>query len=118
MHAFVKTIAAANGVILANPVYHRSYSEILKNAFDNLDCNAFLDKAVGLFSHGSTAKNALLSCEYLIPVVHTLYGQALRYQVALAKGNFASENAGHTWRLNSEDVRARCAHLVDEMYKF
>ncbi|WP_375659074.1 NADPH-dependent FMN reductase [Bartonella sp. MR30HLJHH] len=42
MHAFVKTIAAANGVVLANPVYHRSYSEILKNAFDNLDCDAYL----------------------------------------------------------------------------
>ncbi|WP_375700863.1 NADPH-dependent FMN reductase [Bartonella sp. AA23NXGY] len=118
MYTFVKTIADADDVILASPVYHRSYSETLKNAFDNLDCDAFLDKAVGLLSHGSTAKNALLSCKYLVPVVHTLYRQALQYQVASAKDDFVSENAGRTWRLNSEDVRARCAHLVDEMYKF
>ncbi|WP_375606460.1 MULTISPECIES: NADPH-dependent FMN reductase [unclassified Bartonella] len=41
VHAFVKTIAVANGVIFANPVYYRSYSETLKNALDNLDYGAF-----------------------------------------------------------------------------
>ncbi|WP_375610057.1 MULTISPECIES: NADPH-dependent FMN reductase [unclassified Bartonella] len=41
MYTFVKTIADADDVILASPVYHRSYSETLKNAFDNLDCDAF-----------------------------------------------------------------------------
>ncbi|WP_375616371.1 hypothetical protein [Bartonella sp. AP58NXGY] len=45
-----------------------------------------------------------------------LYRQALQYQVASAKDDFVSENAGRTWRLNSEDVRARCAHLADKMY--
>ncbi|WP_375673381.1 NADPH-dependent FMN reductase [Bartonella sp. TS82HLJMH] len=57
----------------------------MKNALDNLDYDAFWDKAVGLLSHGSTAKNALLSCEYLVPVVHTLYGHVLQYQVVSAK---------------------------------
>ncbi|WP_375659075.1 hypothetical protein [Bartonella sp. MR30HLJHH] len=41
---------------------------------------------------------------YLVPVVHTLYGQALQYQVASAKGDFASENAVSTWRLSSVNV--------------
>ncbi|WP_375612108.1 MULTISPECIES: NADPH-dependent FMN reductase [unclassified Bartonella] len=40
-HAFVKTIADANDVILASPVYHGSYSGGLKNALDNLEYNAF-----------------------------------------------------------------------------
>ncbi|WP_375667310.1 NADPH-dependent FMN reductase [Bartonella sp. CL435QHHD] len=40
-HAFVKTIADANDVILASPVYHGSYSGELKNALDNLEYNAF-----------------------------------------------------------------------------
>ncbi len=45
-----------------------------------------------------------------------LYGQALQYQVASAKDDLASENENRTWRLNSVNVWARCAHLVDEMY--
>lgn len=88
----------------------------IKNALDNLDYHSFGDKAVGLFSHGSTAKNALLSCEYLGTVVHTLYGQALQCQVASAKDDFASENENHTWRLSSEDAQARCTYLADETY--
>ncbi len=52
----------------------------------------------------------------MVLIVHMLYRQALQYQVASAKDDFVSENAGRTWRLNSEDVRARCAHLADKMY--
>ncbi len=47
-----------------------------------------------------------------------LYGQALQYQVASAKDDFAFENENRTWRLNSVNVWARCAHLADKMYKF
>nr|WP_256364623.1 NAD(P)H-dependent oxidoreductase [Bartonella sp. DB5-6] len=50
VHAFVKTHAAADGAILSNPVYHEFYSGILKNALDNLDYDAFGDKAVGSLS--------------------------------------------------------------------
>ncbi|WP_245410074.1 NADPH-dependent FMN reductase [Bartonella tribocorum] len=53
---FVKTIAAADGIILASPLYQGSYSGGLKNALDNLAYNAFLNKPVGLISHGSIAK--------------------------------------------------------------
>ncbi|WP_375633527.1 MULTISPECIES: NADPH-dependent FMN reductase [unclassified Bartonella] len=41
MYTFVKTIADADDVILASPVYHGSYSGGLKNALDNLDYDAF-----------------------------------------------------------------------------
>ncbi|WP_375671939.1 MULTISPECIES: hypothetical protein [unclassified Bartonella] len=52
----------------------------------------------------------------MVLIVHMLYGQALQYQVASAKDDFAFENENRTWRLNSVNVWARCAHLVDEMY--
>ncbi|WP_375694260.1 NADPH-dependent FMN reductase [Bartonella sp. AD24XZML] len=41
VYTFVKTIADADDVILASPVYHGSYSGGLKNALDNLDYDAF-----------------------------------------------------------------------------
>ncbi|WP_375660717.1 MULTISPECIES: hypothetical protein [unclassified Bartonella] len=52
----------------------------------------------------------------MVPIVHTLYGQALQYQVASAKDDFAFENENRTRRLSSVNVRACCAHLADKMY--
>ncbi|WP_375619700.1 hypothetical protein [Bartonella sp. TS25HLJMH] len=57
----------------------------MKNALDNLDYDAFLDKVVSLIFYGSIAKKCALLCEYLVPVVHTLYGHVLQYQVVSAK---------------------------------
>ncbi|WP_375621749.1 MULTISPECIES: NADPH-dependent FMN reductase [unclassified Bartonella] len=115
---FVKTIAAADGVILASPVYQGSYSGVLKNALDNLSYNAFLNKPVGLISHGSTAKKCAQPCEHLVPVVHTLYGYTLQCQIASSNEDFSSDDEGRTWKVISEEVQTRCERLADEMYTF
>ncbi|UTO29110.1 NADPH-dependent FMN reductase [Bartonella harrusi] len=91
---FVKKIAAADGVILASPLYQGSYSGVLKNALDNLAYDTFLNKPVGLISHGSTTKKCAQPCEHLLPVVRTLYGYALQCQIASAKEDFASDDKG------------------------
>ncbi|EJF80108.1 hypothetical protein MCO_00325 [Bartonella sp. DB5-6] len=115
---FVKTIAAADGVILASPLYQGSYSGVLKNALDNLAYDAFLNKPVGLISHGSTAKKCAQPCEHLLPVVRTLYGYPLQCQVASSKEDFTSDDEGRTWKVISEEVRARCERLANEMCAF
>ncbi|WP_375622831.1 MULTISPECIES: NADPH-dependent FMN reductase [unclassified Bartonella] len=102
---FIKTIAAADGVILASPVYEGSYSGVLKNALDNLAYNAFLNKPVGLISHGSTAKKCAQPCEYLLPVVRTLYGYALQCQIASSNEDFSSNDEARTWKVISEEVQ-------------
>ncbi|WP_156850566.1 NADPH-dependent FMN reductase [Bartonella refiksaydamii] len=115
---FVKTIAAADGVILASPLYQGSYSGVLKNALDSLAYDAFLKKPVGLISHGSTAKKCAQPCEHLLPVVRTLYGYPLQCQVASSKEDFTSDDEGRTWKVISEEVRARCERLANEMCAF
>ncbi|PIT71144.1 NADPH-dependent FMN reductase [Bartonella tribocorum] len=115
---FVKTIAAAHGIILASPLYQGSYSGVLKNALDNLSYNAFLNKPVGLISHGSAAKRCSQPCEHLLPVVRTLYGYALQCQVASAKEDFASDDEGRTWKVISKEIQTRCERLADEMCIF
>ncbi|WP_273759118.1 NAD(P)H-dependent oxidoreductase [Bartonella sp. ML70XJBT.G] len=115
---FVKTIAAADGVILASPLYQGSYSGVLKNALDHLAYDAFLNKPVGLVSHGSTIKKCAQPCEHLLPVVRTLYGYPLQCQIASSKQDFASDDEGRTWNVTSKEVRERCERLADEMCAF
>ncbi|CDO47655.1 NADPH-dependent FMN reductase [Bartonella henselae] len=93
---FIKKIAAADGVILASPLYQGSYSGVLKNALDHLTYDAFLRKPIGLISHGSTVQKCAQPCEHLLPVVRTLYGYPLQCQVTSAKQDFASDDEGRT----------------------
>ncbi|MBX4335969.1 NADPH-dependent FMN reductase [Bartonella raoultii] len=115
---FIQTIAKADGVILASPLYQGSYSGVLKNALDHLAYDAFLRKPVGLISHGNTAKKCTQPCEHLLPIVRTLYGYVLQCQVASAREDFASDDEGRTWKLINKEVRDRCERLADEMYIF
>ncbi|WP_375675337.1 hypothetical protein [Bartonella sp. CL100XZDX] len=80
--------------------------------------NAFLNKPVGLISHGSTAKKCAQPCEHLVPVVHTLYGYTLQCQIASSNEDFSSDDEGRTWKVTSEEVQTRCERLADEMYTF
>ncbi|WP_256460920.1 NADPH-dependent FMN reductase [Bartonella machadoae] len=104
--------------ILASPLYQGSYSGVLKNALDNLAYDAFLNKPVGLISHGSAAKKCAQPCEHLLSVVRTLYGYALQCQIASAKEDFASDDEGRTWKVISEEIRTCCERLANEMCAF
>lgn len=115
---FVKTVDQADGIILASPLYQGSYSGVLKNAIDNLAYDAFLDKAVGLVSNGSSAKKCTIPCEHLVPVVRTLYGYPLQCQVAACKDDFISNDDGESWELADQDVKERCRRLVNEMVAY
>src|SRR5260370_39370751 len=53
VRAFVTSGRRADGFVLATPVYHNSFSGVLKNALDNLTIEEFAGKPVGLLSHGS-----------------------------------------------------------------
>ncbi|KVO12722.1 hypothetical protein WK11_19365 [Burkholderia ubonensis] len=43
-----RRVARASGTVLATPVYHGSFSGLLKNALDHLQVGAFRHRAVGL----------------------------------------------------------------------
>ncbi|WP_142416089.1 NADPH-dependent FMN reductase [Bartonella massiliensis] len=115
---FIKTIVAADGIILASPLYQGSYSGVLKNALDHLTSNAFFHKPVGLISHGSSIKKCAQPCEHLLLVVQTLYGYALQCQIASSNKDFAFNDEENTWQVISKEVQTRCEQLSDEMCTF
>ena len=73
---FVRTIKQSDGYVLASPLYHDSYSGVLKNALDTLPNEAFLRKPVGLVSHSSYVRSCIVPCNHLRPVVRSLGGYA------------------------------------------
>lgn len=110
---FVSSVINANGIVLGSPLYHGSYSGVLKNALDNLFFDAFRNKPVALVSNSSSIRNCAHPCEHLRLVVRALYGYALQSQIGTASGDYDEQADGFT--LTNEEIKERCQRMVDEL---
>ena len=108
---FVTAVDAANAFVLGTPLYHGSYSGVLKNALDNLYYDAFRNKTVALVSHGHSMTST--PCEHLRSVVRTLYGYALQSQICTAGDDYAT--SGSQYILENEEIKERCQRMADEL---
>ncbi|MEV5989553.1 NADPH-dependent FMN reductase [Streptomyces sp. NPDC052051] len=75
-------VAAADGALLATPVYHGSYSALLKNALDHLKGDALAGRPAGLIAAGGGPRGAGTACDQLRTVVRALGGWATPTHVA------------------------------------
>lgn len=114
--AFVQAIELADVVALASPLYHGSYSGVIKNALDHLGYDAFRDKPVALLSHGANATRCAQPAEHLQSVVRTMYGINMQTQVCTSKTDYSVD--GDHVALTSGDVRNRLLRLRDELRQF
>ena len=110
---FVTEVEKADGVILGSPLYHGSYSGVLKNALDNLRWDAFRHKWVGLVSNTGGMRSDAAAPNHLRQVVNTLVGYGLQTQIATNKDDY--EESETEYILVSQAVKERCERLVDEM---
>jgi len=55
----VEKIVAADGVVLATPVYRGTYTGVLKNLLDHVPVGGFRSKPVGIIAMGATQHHAL-----------------------------------------------------------
>jgi NAD(P)H-dependent FMN reductase len=104
----------AGGIVLASPVYHNSYSGILKNALDHLSMDQFHRKPVGLAGHGGNRTTQAV--DHLRIVVRGLLGVALPSQVCTANEDFEETPGGY--RLLSSDIEARIQRVAEELILF
>ncbi|MFI5619693.1 NADPH-dependent FMN reductase [Streptomyces sp. NPDC051567] len=104
-------VAAASGAVLATPVYHGSYSGLLKNALDHLTGDALADRPVGLIAAGGGPRGAGTACDQLRTVVRALSGWAVPTHVASTGGDF-------TPGAPLEGLRERLDGLVAELLSF
>ena len=106
----------ADAYLLASPVYHNSYSGVLKNALDYLMLRDLRYRPVALASHGGRSTQAL---DHLRVSVRGLLGVAIPAQVCTAEADFTAEpGEGGLYAVTDGDIQARIARQAEELLLF
>ncbi|MFC4440155.1 MULTISPECIES: NADPH-dependent FMN reductase [Natrialbaceae] len=107
-----KKMREADAVILGTPVYHGSYSGVLKNALDYCGFDEFEETVVGLLvvSGGPFPTPAL---NHLRAVCRSLNAWVHPYQAAVPQARTVFDDAGFTDEDIQERVRTLGAHVVE-----
>lgn len=115
---FLDTINKASGIVLATPVYHGSYSALLKNAIDYLPYAAFSNKPIAVLANAGSPLAAINATSHLDAVIRALQGYSLRYQISTSPQDFSLDEANETYLVKNQNVLVRCQNLALEMKKF
>lgn len=110
---FAAAVEHADGFVLGSPLYHDSFSGVLKNALDILPEKAFSYKPVGLVSHSSNIRSCVTPCNQLRPVVRSLAGYATQLQIGTTDADYKEKD--NQLMLVNEDVKKRVEALVKEI---
>jgi NAD(P)H-dependent FMN reductase len=112
---FAKDIANSSVVVLGTPLYHGSYSGMLKVALDNLDGDAFEGKIVVLVSNASKDRGSLQAGNELVVVCRTMHGDVYYRQVGTSTSDYGDSIGSRT--LTSEAIKTRCKEVVEALTK-
>lgn len=112
--SFVHLAQDADAFVLACPVYHNSYSGVLKNALDTLAIAQFRNKPVGLASHG--AHRNTQAVDHLRIVVRGVLGIAIPTQVCTSEEDFV--RTASNYQLDSRPIAARIERFAHELLTF
>jgi azobenzene reductase len=104
--------SAADALVLGSPLYHNSYSALLKNALDLLSTTEAAGKPVGLVSHAGRLPSTQ-ALDHLRLVARGLHGVAIPTQVATIDADYTT--TGKRLRLSSAAARDRLGRLADEL---
>ena len=110
---FVDKIEESQIIILGSPLYHGSYSGVLKNALDNLRWDAFTSKWVGLVGNAGSIRANHAEFSHLRQVVNTLVGYTAQTQIGACNKDY--EETLEKYILINDEVKDRCSRLVKEL---
>lgn len=102
----------ADGIILATPMYHGSYSSPLKTFIDHMGFEEFEDKTVGLIGI-SGGRFPITALEHLRNVCKSLDAWVLPYEAAVPQASQKFEDD-----TPEEETRNRLEELGKRMVKF
>lgn len=105
----VKTIMAADMVIIGTPIFQASIPAPLKNIFDLLPENAFIDKIVGLIVTAGSAKHFLVAEQQIKPILSYMKAQIVQTYVFIEEQDFYQKE------ITNDDVLLRIDRLVEDM---
>ncbi len=105
---------SADAFVLTTPVYHNSYSGVLKNALDHLMLRDVRYRPVGLAAHSGRSTQAV---DHLRQVVRGLLGVAIPTQVCTREDDFTAVAPGD-FTVDDPDILARIERFADELILF
>ena len=103
---------SCDAFVLASPIYHNSYSGVLKNALDHLAIAQFYYKPVGLLSHGGNRSSQAV--DHLRIVVRGLLGFATTTHVCTANADYRKTDDGN-YELEAEEILSRIERFTTEL---
>jgi azobenzene reductase len=106
---------AADGLVIASPLYHNSYSGSVKDALDHLSPRQLTGKPVALLSN-SGRRISSQALDHLRAVVRALHAIAIPRQVVTVDGDYVLD--GDQYRLDSPEIDARLQQLAVELLWF
>lgn len=113
--AFRAAVAHVDALVLGTPLYHNSYSGVVKNALDHLEEHQVRGKPVGLLST-SGGPPSPQAVDHLRVVVRALRGVAIPCQVIAADREFAYRD--DRYELVDAGVRKRVEEFARELLWF
>jgi azobenzene reductase len=102
----------ADGLVVASPLYHGSFSGAVKDALDHLSARELDGKAVALISHSGSFPSTQ-ALDHLRCVVRALRCLAVPRQLVTVDADYA--RVDHRFVLTSDEIAARLGALADEV---
>ncbi|GEN84477.1 FMN reductase [Sporosarcina luteola] len=103
-----KQLMDADAIIIGTPIFQASIPGTLKNIFDLLPQNAFLDKVVSMVVTAGSSKHYLIVEQQLKPILAYMKAQIVQTYVFIEEKDF------HQKQIVNDDVVFRLERLVED----
>ncbi len=104
VEAFTREVRDADAIVLGTPMYHGSYSGVLKNALDHCGFDEFEHKTVGLLAVSGGAF-PITALDHLRSVCRALNAWVVPHQAAVPRAHSAFEGTTFKEEGTAERVR-------------
>ena len=111
--ALTEAVREADSVLLGTPVYHGSYSSVLKNALDYCGFDEFENKTVGLLAVAGGGF-PITALDHLRSVCRALNCWVIPHQVAIPKARNAVEDG----EILDDSIEERVVRLGEETVQY
>lgn len=104
----ISKIMSADAYIIGTPVYQSSIPGALKNLFDLLPKDAFIDKVVGVVTTAGSDKHFLMAESQLIPILNYMKAIVIPKYVFISEAQFLGD------QIVDDDIHFRIKRLADD----
>lgn len=110
---FAELAEQADAFIWGSPIYHDSFSGVLKNALDSLSIQQFSHKPVALISSGNNQRTGSQACDQLRIVARSLHAVVIPTQLVVLPVDFGRNQ--QRYFLVNEALEERFVQIAKEI---